>query len=85
MFNAKQGGLSLFPSVREIRTVVHHQGETHSCIVWFDEKLPYALGTSVVARMEILMPQFRKKFSVGDIFALWQGKVFAVGIVQQSP
>jgi hypothetical protein len=84
LFSTEQGGLSVLPSTREIRTVAHHKGETYSCFIWFDEKQPYVPGTTVTSKMEILVPDLRKKFKVGDMFALWQGKVFAVGMVQQT-
>jgi hypothetical protein len=85
LFTLEQGGQSPSQEIREVRTVVHHRGDTHSCIVWFDKNYPFIPGKTAIARMGILMPEFRGKFKVGEPFALWQGKVFAVGVVQGSP
>jgi hypothetical protein len=41
-------------------------------------------GQSFKAKVRLLMQNLQTKFKVGDPFALWEGKIFAVGVVENT-
>jgi hypothetical protein len=82
-FTSEQGGRKTPALGGEYRTVVRHEAQDHSCIIWYDTELEIFPGQSFHGKMALLMQEMQTKFKVGDPFALWEGKIFAVGIVEK--
>jgi hypothetical protein len=83
-FTTEQGGRSTPAFGGEYRTVVRHEGQDHSCIVYYDSSMQLMPGQSFKAKVRLLMQNLQTKFKVGDPFALWEGKIFAVGVVENT-
>jgi hypothetical protein len=81
-FTTEQGGRAQPAIGGEYRTVVRHEGLDHSCVFFYDAGSQLMPGQSFKAKMSLLMQDIQIKFKVGDPFALWEGKIFAVGVVE---
>jgi hypothetical protein len=80
-FTTEQGGRKSPAFGGELRTVIRHQGADHSCALYYDATRTLKPGDTTEAEIAVLMQEILGKFKVGDPFALWEGGIFAVGVV----